>query len=213
MATGETHERLHTHEGFAAAAGGRIGRYEYRLLLARLLGFHRPFEAATAVAAQTLAFSIDLSRRRRAPLIECDLMSLGMTLEAIGELPVCGEIPVPASEAELFGALYVVEGSTLGGSQIAAALESVVPEARQFYRGYGERNGRMWRDFLMELERLSGRPAEEAAAISAAQQAFGVFEAWMNDWKDEPTCRETRSRPETADGGDLRPSPAASPAA
>lgn len=186
LATRDAHERLHAHEGFGAAARGRISHGDYRLLLARLLGFHRPFEAATAVAAAGLDFSIDLSRRRRALLAESDLSSLGMTPGDIGGLPVCPEIPVPASEAELLGALYVVEGSTLGGAQIAAALEPVAPEARLFYLGYGESNGGMWRDFVLQLERLSGEPAAEEAAIMAAQETFDAFESWMSGWKEEP---------------------------
>ena len=48
--TAEIHERLHRHSGLGAAARGSITAEDYVQLLARLLGFHRAYEAALAEA-------------------------------------------------------------------------------------------------------------------------------------------------------------------
>lgn len=179
-ATQAAHERLHRHAGFAAAARGDITRDDYRLLLARLYGFHHPFECATA--ARATDFSLDLAERRRAPLLVQDLASLGVDAITVERLPLCGEEFGWTDAAALLGALYVTEGSTLGGVLIARALARVATDARRFYLGHGERNGEMWRNFVARLEAIED-DAGQAAAIASAQRTFLAFENWMNGWK------------------------------
>lgn len=50
-ATRTSHEQLHRHAGFAAVKNGSIEPAAYQALLARLLGFHLPFEKAAAIGA------------------------------------------------------------------------------------------------------------------------------------------------------------------
>ena len=52
QATAPSHERMHRHRGLAAAAAGSIAVSDYRLLLARLFGFHRAFEAVMEASAR-----------------------------------------------------------------------------------------------------------------------------------------------------------------
>ena len=182
--TSGAHERQHHHPGFAAAARGAISIEEYRLLLFHLLGFHRAFERAIAVAHE-FAGDMDFTARARGRLIEADLATLGLGPSVLAGAPLCKALSPPRSEGELLGALYVVEGSTLGGALIAKALEPVTRDARRFYLGYGASSAQMWRAFLLRLERLEGSPAQDAAVLSA-QGTFNAFEIWMNGWKDAP---------------------------
>ena len=89
-ATAPAHERMHAHPGFAAAAAGAIGIADYRRLIARVYGFHLPFEAAAREAAASSGFDFDVERRTRSPALLADLKALGVEAETIARLPLCG---------------------------------------------------------------------------------------------------------------------------
>ena len=190
QATAQTHERLHGHDGLGAAASGAMARDDYRLLLARLWGFHRAFEETLDEAARGLALDIVMVDRARAPMLEADLLTLGLDAQAIAQLPRCDHIFRPTDGASFMGALYVVEGSTLGGVHIARALSSLFDgpegEGRKFFLGYGERHSLMWRGFLARLDAYAGDEACEASAIEGAVRTFADFEMWMDGWRREP---------------------------
>lgn len=189
--TDPVHQRLHGHEGLAAVASQTIGRDEYRILLARLYGFHRPFDAIMEQAAQRFDCRLDIESRKRARSLELDLQSLGLDAGAIDRLATCTRLFRPATRGELMGALYVVEGSTLGGLQLARALSSLFgPEGidgRRFFFGYGESHSAMWQTFLNELDACDDDGVPEEEIFAGAIHTFGEFETWMNDWRDGAT--------------------------
>jgi heme oxygenase len=176
-ATSAPHERLHAHPGFAAAAAGVISLTDYRDLLSRLFGFHRAFELAHGVEPA----------RARSRLIAADLETLELDADEIAALPLCPSLPAPASDAEDLGARYVLEGSTLGGVQIARALRALFADedgrGRRFFLGAGESHGAAWREYLQRLERATREPEAAEAATRAAVLTFARFELWMSDWK------------------------------
>jgi heme oxygenase (biliverdin-IX-beta and delta-forming) len=188
-ATTAAHERMHAHAGFAAAAAGTIGVRDYRRLLARVYGFHRPFEAAAREAAASSGCDFDVEGCARLPALLADLKMLGLDSEAIARLPLWAPSYSLASEAALLGALYVLEGSTLGGAQIARALQGVVGDeagdGRRFFLGRGDQRSSMWRDFLARLESLSEDPKSSEQAIGAAVATFEDFDVWMAGWGAE----------------------------
>ncbi len=190
IATQDAHERLHGHDGLAAVASGTIGLKLYSALLARLWGFHSAFEARMRAAALQFTFTSDLADRRRAEMLAVDLSALGWDRAAIAALPQCQTVLRPRDAGEAFGALYVIEGSTLGGVQLARALQSATAahgvDARRFFLGYGERNGAMWRAFLAQLEDHAKALGAEASILRGANRTFADFEIWMRDWRAEP---------------------------
>jgi heme oxygenase len=183
-ATQAPHERMHAHDGFGGAASGRLALPAYRDLLARLYGFHKAFDAAFTTAPAEFAAAIRLPARARSSDLAQDLVALGVGACLEG-LPICGGAPRPRSEAEWLGALYVTEGSTLGGAQIAKALDGLVEgvDGRRFFLAYGERRSEMWRVFLARLEAFGVNPAAADAVEDAAVQTFEAFETWMRDWR------------------------------
>jgi heme oxygenase len=196
------HERLHAHPGFAAAASGAISMEDYRLLLSRLFGYHRAFE----IAARRGVRSEQTDIRARSDLIVRDLEALGLSRRAIGQLPLCDVVRAPRNQAERLGGLYVLEGSTLGGIQIARALQSLLPSAngdgRRFFLGYGDRHALMWRSFLDELESLAADPIAASDAANSALSTFDEFERWMSGWKPAHVLGATsgeRPQPRNAD--------------
>ena len=86
----------------------------------------------------------------------------------------------------MLGALYVVEGSTLGGLQIARALKGYIGDesgaGRSFFLGRGEQRSAMWSAFL-KTGTLAEAAEQARDAIDSAAATFATFEAWMADWK------------------------------
>lgn len=183
-ATSTVHARLHRHPGLSAAAAGVIDVGGYRALLARLYGFHRPFEAATdAFAVMTQA---DAPRSR---LLADDLEALGVPCERVERLPLCCALPSLTQDAQALGAHYVIEGSALGGARIARALAPLLAPfdgsgCRFFSNDGGQRRG--WKDLLNRIEALGGIPCREQAAVEAAVETFRKFEDWMTGWAPDP---------------------------
>ena len=186
-ATAITHERMHAHAGFGAAAAGTIEAADYRRLLVRLYGFHRPFEDAARLAADVFRINLDMSGRARSPLLLADLQAIGFDPNAAATLPLWRPSVRLVSKGSLLGALYVLEGSTLGGVQIARALKSRVgnglEKALLFFVGRGERQGAMWRELLEELKSLRGDDENAMQAEDAAVATFKAFEEWMAGWR------------------------------
>ena len=183
-ATQAAHERMHRHDGFAAAAAGQLDAGAYRDLLARLYGFYRPFEADFDLAPPDLAQAIGLRERARTPALAADLRALGGGLD-VETLPKCVGLPERSSEPQWLGSLYVTEGSTLGGAEIAAALDRAgfARAQRGYFESYGARRGLMWRHFLARLEIHAQDPEAVAQAAAAAEAHFDAFETWMRDWR------------------------------
>ncbi|MBL6078281.1 biliverdin-producing heme oxygenase [Belnapia sp. T18] len=180
-ATAATHERLHHIPAFQDLTEGRLDRPGYAALLRRLLGFHAAIEAALAapLLARSLSlWGIDLAGRRRAPLLRADLAHLGVPAEA-PLAPMSGF----ATAAHALGALYVTEGSTLGGRQLARGLDHLLPgdsgEGRGFLLGHGARHGAMWAACCAAIEACGTEPGGLAGMQAGAAATFAAFEAWF----------------------------------
>jgi len=145
----------------------------YRALLIRLRGFHAAYEPAIAVALADAAF---FDPRRRLPALDADLQALDRATP--------DTVPAPAAPrldgaGAALGALYVLEGSTLGGAVIGRHVARLhgegVPLA--YYAGRGRATGPLWREFR---ERLDGLPeAEAAAAFAAGVATFEAMRGWL----------------------------------
>ena len=179
-ATAAAHERLHHLPDFAGLQAGTIGPDEYAGLLRRLFVFHRAVEAALADAPSLLPYGIDIVARRRSGLLLEDLAFLGAP---VAPLPVAPDLPTPRSATEALGLMYVTEGSTLGGRDLARRLEHLLPRdsdlGRRFLFGHGPRHGAMWREFCAALEACGDTPQRRAEMIDAALAAFAAFGDWF----------------------------------
>src|SRR6185436_3295501 len=123
-------------------------------------------------------------------------------------LPQCAYIPCLETEPRRLGATYVVEGSTLGGRELAKRLDYLlgaeIVAGRRFFSGRVADTGRAWRAFLDRLE----QPADDATAaaiIAAAQETFAAFEQWVATWNDIAVDPQSRGLPRRADGDRERP--------
>jgi heme oxygenase len=77
------------------------------------------------------------------------------------------------------GALYVLEGSTLGGRVIGrhiAATHGLTGEGLAYYAGHGTRTGAMWSAFRARLDGFDG---EGEAVVAAANETFDAMRVWL----------------------------------
>ena len=158
---------------------------EYRMALERFWGFHAPLEAALAERDWR---GFDFDARRRADEAAADLRALGAG--GPDGLPQWRAVR-PSSEAEAFGVLYVLEGSTLGGRVIRRGLDarlgSQVAGAARFFDGRGTAGGRLWREFLVVLDERVRAPEQRAAAVQGARATFQAMIDWFTPGCGDPS--------------------------
>ena len=150
--------------------------HDYVALLKAFYGFYFPVEQLISnfVSKELLP---DISERRNSKLILRDLEALGISGHAI---PLCSRLPEINSPAAAMGAMYVLEGSTLGGQMIARMLQknpllNLVPGQLNFFLGYKDQTGPKWKSFQAALNLLDG---ETETLVSAARQTFFLFTQW-----------------------------------
>lgn len=118
-----------------------------------------------------------LSERKRLGMLELDLAYFGHNPpEERSTLPTIDDVP------SLLGAMYVMEGSTLGGQQIARHVEKCMGLTTGFgnayFVGHGDQTGRMWKEFCLMLE--TRVPEDDAeAVVQGAKAMFATFGGWM----------------------------------
>ncbi|GAA3749779.1 biliverdin-producing heme oxygenase [Terriglobus aquaticus] len=162
-----------------------LTRAEYVVVLQR---FYEAIRAWEAVAARRVppAYADLVRQRSRRAALEADLrffqadfrsdLPAGV-VEQIEHLLADAPADAPEQAGRFLGAMYVVEGSTLGGQYIASHVESVLGltagEGTAFFRGYGSSTVPKWREFQRVLMDLPDIYSDEA--IGAAKEMFGVF--------------------------------------
>ncbi len=127
-----------------------------------------------AVRHRADAAALDWHRRRRAGLYAADLSVLGGSPG--GDRP---ELPAVADTDAALGRLYVLEGSTLGGTFIDRHLAGVagLPRLRCF-SPYGEDTGAMWAAFRRATRAHVARGGDAARVVAAARETFAVLADW-----------------------------------
>jgi heme oxygenase len=140
----------------------------------RLYGFYLPFEAAVGIAGD------------RSSWLRADLAAVTVGDYAFATIPQCTALARFDTQARRLGALYVVEGSTLGGRQLARNLDvllgSGITEGRRFFLGRGSATAAGWNVFLAHLTAAGSTRAARHEIVAAAVMTFGIYEEWLRDW-------------------------------
>ncbi|SFP73133.1 biliverdin-producing heme oxygenase [Sphingomonas rubra] len=105
--------------------------------------------------------------RERTTLLAADLADLGRAMPA----PLAFDLPALPGAA--WGALYVTEGSRLGGIMLARGVPATLPSR---YLGARHRSGE-WRTLLAAIDTAgeSGGDAWVAGAIAGADACFALY--------------------------------------
>jgi heme oxygenase len=169
------HDAVEANAFNQALTAGTVTQTETAQFLARMYGFMQPYEVALRLHAADFGPTWQLEQRYRAPLILEDLAQLGFPAEP----PLCIVMPPLRSPTQLLGAMYVMEGSTLGGQVIARQLDKVGITAHAFFTGRAERTGLLWKSFCQLLGEAAA-DEDQAAVVASAILTFQTLSAWLN---------------------------------
>jgi len=144
---------------------------DYADLLKHFYAYFSHIEA-TIKPYITASILPDYAQRRNASYIKADILELGSDISRLPHTTV----PKIENVVQALGALYVLEGSIMGGSIIVKMLEKGgINKGVSFFSGYGEATGMMWGNFIAVLNAQAKTPEEEEQAIAAANETFKHF--------------------------------------
>jgi heme oxygenase (biliverdin-IX-beta and delta-forming) len=147
-----------------------LSREEYGQLLTIHYRFHQALETALDGQADFFA-DYDREARRKTPWLVADLEQAGLTLPETAT-----QLFENWTGQQLLGAIYVAEGSTLGGRVIANALRQTPGLSgltSRFFGGYGDQTGPRWKTVGTYLTQRANSLDDEI--VNGANQAFDYF--------------------------------------
>ncbi len=179
--TSEAHLSIEQSPPMRAIFADTYTLAEYHRLLQHLFVFYSPFERAVF---DTLSppLAAELGSRKKTGWLRQDLEAAGE-----GSQPqMVAPVPRFESDEERMGALYVLEGATLGGKLIRKRLlghfGGDVSETLHFYSGYGAQAGAQWTSFRAILARLFDHAdaSTQSRVVRGANVTFAALEKWLD---------------------------------
>jgi len=114
----------------------------------------------------------DHAERRNSEYLKKDIEELGSD---VNDLPAV-TLPEISNTLQALGAMYVMEGSIMGGPIIVQMLGKYgVNTGISFFSGYGEATGMMWGKFVGVMNAEAKSEEEEDIAVLAANETFERF--------------------------------------
>ena len=138
------HEELETR---MAILSPELSKERYFEILKSFRSLHALIEKTLAGDSSELAKDY-LAHRSKLALLDEDLA--GATAPSIS-------VPLAwmSDSDKLLGALYVIEGSTLGGQVVSKGLRALHPEIPvSYFSGYRTETGKMWQSFISRFSHV-----------------------------------------------------------
>lgn len=150
---------------------------DYILILKIFYGYFAPVEKQIRnfLTADDLP---DLHNRRNISRIMDDLRALDFDQN----ISVSTMLPAIENYCHAAGAMYVQEGSTLGGQHIARMISTRIPDtagALTFFDGYQDKTNEMWNSFKEFINSRLTSEAEAEQAMEGARQTFVKMKEWI----------------------------------
>ena len=164
----------------------------YRWYVLALHRFHVVWEPAVWSIIGDDVPGLEPVLRQKLPSLARDLASLGLAAPEMQLRPP----PAPRfdSVSAALGALYVLEGASLGGRVIARRVASVLGvssiDGGAYFHGYGDDTGAMWRRFGLIVNAWVSERGGSDAVIQGALDCFGVLETWLGERVAEAGLRD-----------------------
>lgn len=171
--TAPLHARLEQALFAAAIMDGSFTLADYNKVLQVNYFVHQLLEPIIFEAlGERTGREIELTKRKKLPALETDMKVSGINLSPDQHKAV--NQPSFRDEVEALGALYVLEGATLGGQVIVKQLKkndsfSTLPLA--YYNVYSERTGVMWKQFLEHINQYE----DHSSALQGAQKVYKLY--------------------------------------
>jgi len=176
--TRRLHAQINAHPLVSGITEAGFGLNSYRRLLLAYERFYRQAEPRIADSLACFGLPLWYEDRRRQPWLAADLRHFGLHPEALSGLEEDFRVSL-ASPGRVVGALYAIEGSSLGGAFIARSLARNLglsaDAGARFFHGYGAATDIRWQEFCRFAERIGDHPVELHRAEQAAAQVFEAF--------------------------------------
>jgi heme oxygenase len=154
----------------------------YRVHLESMWGFCTAIERRIGSRLFDGALA-DYDERRKVPLLERDLVALGVDSESVAALPCCETLPEIGDPAAAFGCIYVLEGATLGGRTLLPIVQSrlgfTADHGAAYLSSYGADVGTMWRAFRVALDAWCVAAERRVRAAQTAVATFSSLDHWL----------------------------------
>lgn len=154
---------------------------DYEALLRLFYGYFSPLEAqVNKYITDGIVPSYNERRKSDAILRDIETVTPGA-----GNFKTSKDLPEINNTIQALGALYVMEGSTMGGTIIAKMLSKqadIQPEMLTFFNGYGEQNLPMWQSFIKALNEHAANNEEQI--VKAANETFSRMEEWCDTFSN-----------------------------
>lgn len=178
--TTPSHKALEANPYSVALMAHETTLENYATYLKKLYGFVKPYENKVFDVLAVHVPNID--DRRKTALIVSDLKALGYNEEQIAALPIY-DYPAPTSVAQAFGAMYVLEGSTLGGSIIYKRLNHLIQVDKEhngrYFTAYGDTSGLKWKEFVNVFAERTVADNAQSETIDSAVATFTAMDNWL----------------------------------
>lgn len=173
--TAEKHKRLEETELSKAMMSPALTLSGYNTYLQRMYNFIGPFEETYYNRLKEIVSDIDARKKAKSMLL--DIERTGAALKP--QKPLMW-FNANVSTGFLLGALYVLEGSTLGGRFLYNNAHKVLQLTEQngaaYFAGYGSETGAMWKNFINNLnDYAAAHPGEQQEIIDGANFTFDAF--------------------------------------
>lgn len=181
-ATHPAHVRLNKHPLLKNLTAPGYLLSDYRKVLTAYFGCYASIEASIDDALRRWQLKFSYADRRKLPWLAEDLAWFGMEVSVATVAPVPGLI---VDQYGLFGVLYAVEGSSLGGRVIVQALGKHLgltsARGARFFSGYGDSIDQCWSDIVTLLNERLTEPAALDSAILSANETFRSIETALDE--------------------------------
>lgn len=180
--TADCHKQLELNSLSQVLLSDNVNETIYCSYLIQLHSFVKGFEQYV-FPELGLHFS-NINDRKKAHCIEDDLKAHGITID---KNTLLEEEFFSATYSDVYlaaGALYVLEGSTLGGQIIVKHLQKTMPPDfvnAAYFMGYQQKTGSMWKAFLQQLIALPQSTEQEQQIIKGAITTFKIIDGLLTN--------------------------------
>ena len=189
--TADCHKQLELNSLSLALLSDNVNENIYCRYLTRLYSFVKGFEQFVyPVLSQHF---LNISDRKKAAFIEEDLKANHITID---KNTILEEAFFKDTYPDVYlaaGALYVLEGSTLGGQIIIKHLQKTMPAGFKnaaYFSGYQQKTGSMWKEFLQQLIALPQSTLEEQQIIEGAIITFKIIDGLLSNNNEKVIAHE-----------------------
>jgi heme oxygenase len=204
--TREDHDATEAIPFSAAMVNRVLPRERFVAHLAAYAIVHDAIETALASADHRTVRAVWRDDLRKLPLLERDLAFFAADRAAASEHPAVRVADTYAVELRelgqrdpvaLLGHLYVLEGSTLGGTILRGHIKEAYnldQDGLAYYSPYGNAVMPHWREFKLRMNDAITDPAEQDRVVAAGREAFRHIGTILHALSDGLSA-ETSKRP------------------